>query len=89
MNKGQPLESTPTLGEYPHAWRVPPRLEGYPTLGEYPHAWRVPPRLEDFWAYRSSCSCMRLTRSSSFSDDMLSRMLSTFTGKLNGVSRSG
>jgi hypothetical protein len=36
-----------------------------------------------------SCSCMRRTRSASFSEVRLSRMLSTFMGKQNGVKRCG
>jgi hypothetical protein len=34
-------------------------------------------------------TCILLTRSSSFSDERSSRMLSTFIGKQNGVSFSG
>jgi hypothetical protein len=36
-------------------------------------------------AYWFSCACIRLTRSSSFSEVRFSRMLSTFIGKQNGV----
>src|SRR5688500_7710634 len=39
--------------------------------------------------YLFSCSCILLTRSSSFSEDKFSRMLSTLSGKLKGVNRSG
>lgn len=37
----------------------------------------------------SSCSCILLIRSSSFSDERSSRILSTLMGKQNGVSFSG
>jgi hypothetical protein len=38
-----PLESYPTLGEYPHSPRVYPLSKSYPTPGEYPHPPRVYP----------------------------------------------
>jgi hypothetical protein len=34
--------------------------------------------------YFSNCDCILFTRSSSFSDERFSRMLSTFIGKQNG-----